>query len=187
MVFRRTLAFALLPCLLAACDRTQPDLTAKQDDKKAADDDLDKRMAERKAKREADEKAKAEAEAKKNAAIEQLCILPPGKKLEKKLEKACAATGEAYDRFMKKHYSGETLTKWENAKGTQIPLIVSQCTKSASVEVGACIVYALDSAPPELKEEQSAFIRGCIEKFGPGSAHGAAAQAGGVVPKKRGG
>ncbi|MBK6921301.1 MAG: hypothetical protein IPH07_28145 [Deltaproteobacteria bacterium] len=186
MKFASSPTWVLIPCLLvAACDggkKTEP--AAKQDDSKASDADLDKRLAERKAKREADEKAKAAADEAKAKAIEAVCVLPPGKKPEKSLDKACAAVGPAYDRFMKRFYEGETLAKWESAKGTQLPMVIAQCTKTASVEVGACIVHALDSAPVELKEDQSAIIRGCIDAFGPGSAHGATAVAGGAVPKK---
>lgn len=171
---------------VAACDSSKPDPTlAKAEDKKGDEVDFDKRMADRKAKREADEKVKAEADAAKKAAIAALCVLPDKKKIEKDQKKACAAVGVAHDKFMQKHFTGDVLDKWNAAKGTAMPMTVAQCTKSVSVEVAACQVNALETAPAELKDEVSALLRGCIEKFGPGSALGAAAAAGGVVPKKR--
>jgi hypothetical protein len=187
-VIARALPFVSLWAYLAvaACDSSKADpAPTKADDKKPEDADFDKRMAERKAKREAEEKAKAEAEAAKKAAIEALCVLPDKKKIEKDQKKACAAVGAAHDKFMARHFSGEVLDKWNAAKGTAIPMTVAQCTKAVSVEVAACQVHALDTAPAEMKDEASALLRGCIEKFGPASAHGAAAAAGGAVPKKK--
>lgn len=183
---RPAVMFLVLGLALSACDSAKTDLApAKADDKKESDADVEKRMAERRAKREADEKAKLEASEKKQAAIAALCQLPEGKKLEKDPTKACAAVGEAHDRFMKKHFTGPVLEKWVAAKATAIPMTVAQCTKASSVEVAACQVYALDQAPAELKDDSSGLLRGCIDKFGPGSSHGAAAAAGGAVPKKR--
>jgi len=182
-MLRRTL---LLLTLAAACDtaKTEP-APAKAEEAKESEDDVKKRMADRRAKLDADGKAKVEAAAKTKAAIATLCVLPDKKKIEKNPDKACAAVGAAHDRFMQKHFTGEVLDKWTAAKGTAVPMTVAQCTKSASVEVAACQVNALDNAPPELENESSGILRGCIEEFGPASAHGAAAQAGGAVPKKR--
>lgn len=171
---------------LAACDSPKTEVApAKADDKKESDADFEKRMAERKAKREADEKAKVEAEEARKAGVLALCVLPDKKKIEKDATKACNAVGAAHDRFMQKHFTGEVLDKWVAAKGTAVPMTIAQCQKSSSVEVAACQVHALDNAPAEMKEYSSDLLRGCIEKFGPGSALGAAAAAGGAVPKKR--
>jgi hypothetical protein len=141
-------------------------------------------MADRKAKREADEKAKQEAEAKKTAAIDAVCVLPA--KLPKKLDKGCAEVASAYDRFMNRLYEGEIKDKWNSAKGTQLPMTIMQCSKTGSLEVAGCQAAALDKAGPELKEEMSLILKSCIDKFGPASNLGAAAAAGGVVPKKPG-
>lgn len=173
-------------CLtITACDSSKAEPAPAKGEEKKEDADFDKRMAERKAKREADEKAKIEAEAAKKVAIEALCVMPDKKKIEKDPKKACAAVGAAHDKFMQKHFTAEVLEKWNAAKGTAVPMTVAQCTKASSVEVAACQVNALENAPVELKDESAGLMRGCIEKFGPGSAHGAAAAAGGVVPKKR--
>jgi hypothetical protein len=180
---RRTL---LLLTLAVACDsKPAASAPAKAEEAKESEEAVQKRMADRRAKREADEKAKLEAAEKMKTTLAALAVLPDKKKIEKNAEKACAAVGAAHDRFMQKHFTGEALEKWTAAKGTAIPMTIVNCTKAASVEVAACQAHALDNAPVELKDEASGIMRACIDKFGPASAHGAAAQAGGAVPKKR--
>jgi hypothetical protein len=182
-MLRRTL---VLLALAIACDSKPADpAPAAKADEKESDEAVQKRMAERRAKREADEKAKVEAAEKLKTTLAALAVLPDKKKIEKNAEKACAAVGAAHDRFMNKHFTGPDLEKWNSAKGTAVPMTIVNCTKAASVEVAACQAHALDNAPAELKDEASGIMRACIDKFGPASQHGAAAQAGGAVPKKR--
>jgi hypothetical protein len=182
-MLRRTL---FLVTLATACDSKPADpAPAAKVDEKESDEAVQKRMADRRAKLEADGKAKTEAAEKMKTTLAALAVLPDKKKIEKNTEKGCAAVGAAHDRFMQKHFTGEALEKWTSAKGTAIPMTIVNCTKAASVEVAACQVHALDNAPAELKDEASGIMRACIDKFGPASSHGAAAQAGGAVPKKR--
>ncbi len=151
---------------LTACDggsaekKADPaaDAKAKEEEEKKA------RIEERRKKREAEAKAKEEEEKKKQAAIDAVLVLP--EKMPKKLDAACKAVGEAQDGFMNRNYEGETVEKWNNAKATQLPMTVAQCTKQGSLEVAACQQNALATSGPELKKELPALLRGCIDKFG---------------------
>jgi len=185
----RRIVFLALPLGLGvACDNSARNQeianVEKKDAPEAKDPEFEKRMEERKQKRLAEEKAKADVDAARTAALEKVAVLPP--KLPKKIDKACAEVGEAQDRFMQRMFTGEVLEKWTAAKGTQLPMTVMQCTKAGSLEVAACQAYALDNAPPELKEDVPEILKVCIDKFGPASEGGAAAQAGGAIPKKPG-
>lgn len=157
---------ALLCSSLVACDSGESKPKADPAAEAKAKEEADKkaRIEERRKKREADAKAKEEEEAKRKAAIDAVLVLP--EKMPKKLDKACKAVAEAQDGFMNRLYEGETVEKWNNAKGTQLPMTIAQCTKQASLEVAACQQNALTIAPPELKKELPELLRGCIDKFG---------------------
>ncbi len=165
--------------LVAGCDSRPAPTTAKAEEKKA-DDDLDKRLAERKAKREAAEKAKVEAEAKKAADVDALCVLPA--KLPKKLDKGCADVAAAHDRFMNRSFEGEVREKWNAAKGTQMPMTIMQCTNTGSLQVAGCQAAALDKAPPEMASELPTILKRCIDKFANATGRGAGAAP--TLPKK---
>jgi hypothetical protein len=157
---------AILCSSLAACDggdaKPKADPAAEAKAKEEADKKA--RIEERRKKREAEAKAKEEEAKKHQEAIDAVLLLP--EKMPKKLDKACKAVGDAQDAFMNRLYEGETVTKWNNAKGTQLPMTIAQCTKHASLEVAACQANALTIAPPELKKALPDLLRGCIEKFG---------------------
>jgi hypothetical protein len=175
----RPRSWSLTLCLvLLACDSApQAAPTAEADDKAAEDAELEKRLEERKQQRLAEQKAAEEAEAKKQAAMEAVAIVPDT--LPKGLGKACDAVGESYDAFMNRMYADdpETLQKWNDAKGTQLPMTVATCVKGASIEAAACQKHALDNAPEELAGEQTELLRFCIDKYGKASK-------GGAVPPK---
>lgn len=185
---RIALPLVLVLVLVVACDnskRNQEIAKVEPTEKaEAKDPEFDKRMEERKQKRLAEEKAKAETEAAKKAALEKVAVLPP--KLPKKIDAACAAVGEAHERFMQRHHSGEVLEKWTASKDDQLSMTVTLCAKAGTLEVAGCQAYALDNAPAELKEDVPEILKACVDKFGPASASGAAAQAGGAIPKKPG-
>lgn len=149
-----------------ACDsgESKPKANAAADAKASEDDERKKAVEALRKKREAEAKAKEEEEAKKKAAIDAALTLP--EKLPKKLDKACKAVGEAHDGFMNRMFEGDTVEKWNQAKGTQIPMTVAQCTKQGSIEVAACQANALNNAPENLKKELPELLRGCIDKFG---------------------
>jgi len=149
-----------------ACDggdskpRADPAAAARAKEKAERDEVRD----ELRKKREAEQKAKEEAEAAKKAAIAKVLVLP--EEMPKKLDKACAAVAEAHDGFMNRMFEDETTEKWNQAKGTQLPMTVSQCTKEGSLEVAACQANALNTAPQELAKELPELLRGCIDEFG---------------------
>lgn len=155
---------SLLICALApACDKK--DDAKKEDDKKSAEKtadekELEERLAAKRAAREAEEKA---AEDKANA-IKALAALP--EEMPKDLEAACKGVAEAQDAFMKKHYDGEGLQRWEEAKGTQMGMLEANCKKAGSIEIAACQVNAMNNAPGDYKKDLPDLLRACIDKFG---------------------
>lgn len=161
----------------SACDSGDSSKPAPDATKNNEDAELEKRVAERREKRLAEQKAAEEAEAKKKAALDAVCVLP--KNMPKKLADACKAVGEAQDAFMKRMYADDpgTLEKWSSAKNTQLPMTITTCTKTGSIEAAACQANALTQAPPELAKELPELLRTCIDKFGKGAA-------GGTVPPK---
>jgi hypothetical protein len=174
------LASCLASCLvpLLACDSAPAAAPAAAADEQAAEEaELEKRLEERKQKRLAEQKAAEEAEANKKAAMEAVAIVPDT--LPKSLGKACDAVGESYDAFMNRMYADEdeTLQKWNDAKGTQLPMTVATCLKGASLQAAACQMHALDNAPEALKGEQTELLRFCIDRYGKVSK-------GGAVPPK---
>ena len=143
--------------------------------KEKEEEEKQKRIDERRKKREAEEAEKKKAEEEKQAKLDAICVLP--ETLPKKVDKACEEVATAQDGFMQRLYADkpETIEKWNNAKGTQIPLTVTQCKKAGSLEVAACQKHALESATVELKKEIPGIFRTCIDKFGkPPEADGAA-------------
>jgi hypothetical protein len=168
---------ALLISASAACDSGGEDKSAANaaaEAKAKEDAELEKRLAERKKKREAEQKAKEEEAAKKEAALDALAIVPEGADMPKKLDKACAAVGEAQMAFFERHYEGESLEKLKSSAGTAIPMTVTTCKKSGSIEAAVCQKHALDTAPTEMKQELSMLLRKCIDKFGKQPAGGVA-------------
>jgi hypothetical protein len=176
MMRLRSCSLAFL-VVLYACDSAPQAAPAEAEAKSDEDAELEKRLEERKQKRLEEQRAAEEAEAKKVAAMDAVAIIP--ETLPKSLSKACDAVGESYDAFMNRMYADEsdTLQKWNDAKGTQLPMTVTTCIKGASLEAAACQKHALDNAPEELKGEQTELLRHCIDKFGKVSK-------GGAVPPK---
>jgi hypothetical protein len=144
---------------------------AKLDAKAQEEAELQKRLEERRKKREEEQKAKEEAAAKKEAQLDAVAIVPEGAKLPKDLAKACDEVGKAQMAFFERNYEGETLEKLKASSGTAIPMTVGTCKKSGSIEAAVCQVHALNTAPPEMKEDLSLLLRKCLDKFGknPGS------------------
>lgn len=154
----------LLCALLPACDKKEE---VKADDKaveKTADEkELEERLAKKKADRAAEEKAVAD----KAAAIKALAVLP--EELPKDIEVACAGVATAQDEFMKKHYDGEGLTRWEEAKESQLGMIKTGCIKAGSIEIAACQATAMTNAPAEFKKDLPDILAACIETFSGGA------------------
>lgn len=144
----------------------------RDDEKKASEESL----ARRKAEREAAEKAKKEAEEKELAEIDALAVLPEA--LPKKLDKACDERAKAEDEFMLKHYEGDVVDKWNAAKSTQLGFAKQSCVKAGSIEVAACQINAMRSAPVELKKKLPDLLKRCMDKFGGGGEGGGEAPAG---------
>lgn len=158
----RTSKVILSLVLLCACDKQE---AAKQDDKaaeeKSAEDKaLEERLAAKRAAREAEAKA---AEDKVNA-IKALAVLP--ETMPKDLKAACKGVAQAQDEFMQKHYEGEGLQRWNEAKGTQMGMLETGCIKSGNLEVAACQINAMNSAPAEFKKDLPDVLKACIDKFG---------------------
>lgn len=169
----RPLAAALVALALAlpaaACGPSGPseaEIAAqkKREDAKKAEEES---LARRKAEREAAQKKKDDEAAAEAAAIDALAILP--ETLPKKLDKACDERAKAEDEFMLKHYEGEVLDKWNAAKTTQLGFAKQGCIKAGSIEVAACQVTAMRSAPVELKKKLPELLKRCIDKFGGGA------------------
>lgn len=159
--------FALLVALsVAACGPSGPseaEIAAqkkKEDEQKASEE----KRAKIKADREAAEKAKKDAEEKEAAEIDALAVLP--ETLPKKLDKACDERAKAEDEFMLKHYEGDVVDKWNAAKSTQLGFAKQGCIKAGSIEVAACQIQAMRSAPVELKKKLPDLLKRCMDKFG---------------------
>jgi hypothetical protein len=159
-----SLCSALLCLTLAACDKPED----KSEKKVEEPTEADKEVAERLAKKRAERAAAEQAEADKLALIQTLIALP--EKMPKDLEHACDDVATAQDEFMKRHFEGEALSKWEAAKGTQLSMVKANCAKAQSIEVPACQTHAMNSAPPELKKSLPELLKGCIDKFSGGAA-----------------
>lgn len=159
------LAFAL-PLVLPACDsgekKDEPAAApAKAEEPKKAEDDP---IARRRAEREAKAKAEKEAEEARTAKIAELAVLPA--KLPKDLKKACEGVADAQLKFFEKMYEGAALEKLKAAQGTQRPMTIQGCTGLGSLEVAACQINALTTASdPVLKDAVSDIMRVCAEKF----------------------
>ncbi|MEZ4448498.1 MAG: hypothetical protein R3B09_03385 [Nannocystaceae bacterium] len=161
------LALALPPAACGPSGPSEAEVAAqkKREDAKKAEEES---LARRKAEREAAQKKKEEEEAKEAADIDALAVLP--ETLPKKLDKACDERAKAEDEFMLKHYEGEVLDKWNAAKSTQLGFAKQGCVKTGSIEVAACQVNAMRSAPTELKKKLPELLKRCIDKFGGGEA-----------------
>jgi len=157
------LSLLVLCAWVPACDKQE---AAKQDDKQATpekseeDKAVEERLAAKRAAREAEAKA---AEDKVNA-IKALAVLP--EKMPKDLEAACKGVAQAQDEFMQKHYEGEGLQRWNEAKGTQMGMLQTGCVKSGNIEVAACQINAMNNAPAEFKKDLPDVLKACIDKFG---------------------
>lgn len=171
------LCAALIVPALAGCDKKE-EAPAKTDEKTAQEKEVEERLAKKRAEREAKEKAAKEAEEKKQAMIAEIAVLPEEGEMPKDIEKACKAVAQANDDFMNRLYEGDAIERWNEAKGTQLPMTEAQCKKSGSIEVAACQVNAMNKAGPELKKALPDLLRACIEKFGAGAEGGEAAEAG---------
>ncbi|MFO7564253.1 MAG: hypothetical protein R6X02_16520 [Enhygromyxa sp.] len=157
------LSSLLLCALIPACD--------KQDDAKKADDqasaeksEQDKELEARLAAKRAEREAQAKAEEDKQNAVKALAELPEA--MPKNLEAACKGVADAQDEFMQKHYEGDGLQRWNEAKGTQMGMLQTGCIKAGSLEVAACQINAMNNTPTELKNELPNVLKACIDKFG---------------------
>lgn len=155
---------------LVACDKPAEEPAEKVDEKSEQDKLVEERLAKKKAEREAKKKAEEEAEAAKQKELDEICVLPDAKEMPKDIDKACKAVAQANDDFMNRLYEGDALTRWNEAKGTQLPMTEGQCKKTGSVEVAACQINGMNEASPELRKALPDILRACIEKFGPGAA-----------------
>jgi vancomycin resistance protein YoaR len=166
MLHRSTkLILSVLLCcaLVPACDKKEEakkDAKAAEPEKTEQDKELEARLAAKKAEREAEAKA---AEDKVNA-IKALAALP--EKLPKDLKTACKGVATAQDEYMKKHYEGEGLQRWNEAKGTQMGLLETGCIKAGNIEIAACQINAMNNAPGEYKNDLPELLKACIDKFG---------------------
>ena len=160
----------LLCALLPACDKKEE----KKDDKKEEKSDVDQKTEERLAKKRAEREAAAKAVEDKANAIKALAVLPA--EMPKDLEAACDGVAAAQDAFMQKHYEGEGLQRWEEAKGTQMGMLKTGCIKAGSIEIAACQAAAMGAAPGEYKKDLPDILAACIDTFGAGAGgEGAAA------------
>lgn len=166
----KLLLSALLMCAwLPACDKAEEKKEDKADEKSDADKELEERLAKKRAAREAEAKA---LEDKANA-IKALAELPA--EMPKDLEAACNGVATAQDEFMKKHYDGEGLQRWEEAKGTQMGMLKTGCIKAQSIEIAACQANAMANAPGDFKKDLPDILAACIEKFSAGAGDAPAA------------
>ena len=166
----KLLLSALLLCAaLPACDKKEEKKDDAKEEKSEADKELEERLAKKRAEREAEEKAKED----KANAIKALAVLP--EEMPKKLEAACDGVAQAQDEFMKKHYDGEGLQRWEEAKGTQMGMLKTNCIKAGNIEIAACQINAMNNAPGEYKKDLPDILAACIEKFSAGAEGDAAA------------
>jgi hypothetical protein len=154
------LSSLLLCALLPACDKKEE---VKTDDKAEEKTEAEKEVEERLAKKRADRAAEEQALVDKAAAIKALATLPEA--LPKDLEVACAAVATAQDEFMQKHYEGEGLTRWNEAKESQLEMVKTGCIKGGSIEIAACQATAMANAPAEFKKDLPDILAACIETF----------------------
>jgi hypothetical protein len=150
----------LLCALLPACDKKEE---VKKDDKVEEKTEAEKEVEERLAKKRADRAAEEQALADKAAAIKALATLP--EQLPKDIEAACAGVATAQDEFMQKHYEGEGLTRWNEAKESQLGMVKTGCIKAGSIEVAACQATAMANAPADYKKDLPDILAACIETF----------------------
>jgi hypothetical protein len=157
------LSSLLLCAWLPACDKQE---AAKQDDKQASPEksEEEKQVEERLAAKRAARDAEAKAAEDKVNAIKALAVLP--EQMPKDLKAACKGVAEAQDQFMQKHYEGEGLQRWNEAKGTQMGMLETGCVKSGSIEIAACQINAMNNAPAEFKKDLPDVLKACIDKFG---------------------
>lgn len=143
-----------------------PEQKAAAEEKKAEEEALAKRKAER----EAEKKAEEEAEKARLAAIDALAVLPA--EYPKKLDRACGEMLEAYDQFMRKVLTGDQKTKWETG-GNEMQLAVFRkgCLER-NVETAACQANALRNATPEQEQDLGDIMTRCAEKHGAAAASG---------------
>lgn len=166
----KTLLCSVLLCLgLVACEKPEDKAEKKVDEPTEEDKAVAERLAKKRAEREAAEKAEAD----KKAMIQSLLVLP--EKMPKDLKAACKDVAAAQDEFMKRHFEGDALAKWEAAKGTQLGMVQANCAKGQNIEVPACQTHAMNTAPPELKKDLPELLKGCIDKFSPDAAAAAGA------------
>ena len=158
------LSALLLTLTLPACDKKEDKKDEAAQEKSEQDKAVEERLAKKRAERAAKEKAAKEAEEAKQKKLDEICVLP--EEMPKDLEKACAKVAEANDAFMTRLYEGDALKRWNEAKGTQLPMTKTQCMKSGSIEVAACQINGMNNAPPELKKALPDILRACHEKFG---------------------
>ncbi|KIG19330.1 hypothetical protein DB30_03886 [Enhygromyxa salina] len=158
----------LLCALLPACDKKEEKKDDKAEEKSEADKELEERLAAKKAERAAEEKAVAD----KAAAIKALATLP--EELPKDIETACAGVATAQDEFMQKHYDGEGLTRWNEAKEMQLGMVKTGCVKAGSIEIAACQIVAMGAAPADYKKDLPDILGACIETYGAGAGDAAA-------------
>jgi membrane protein involved in colicin uptake len=175
MLRHLVLSLVVLSFATAACDSgpTPSELEAKkkaEEENKAQEDALAKRKADREAKVKAEEDAAAALAAQ----IDGLATLPA--EMPKKLADACAARAQAEDDFMSKHFTGDALAKWNEAKGTQLGFAKQNCEKVGKIEIPACQIEALNNAPEELRKNLPDLLKRCIDKYKDG---GEAVAAGG--------
>lgn len=160
----------MICALLPACDKKEE----KKDDNKAEEKtEAEKELEERLAKKRADREAAAKALEDKATAIKALATLP--EEMPKDLEASCDGVATAQDEFMQKHYDGEGLKRWEEAKGTQMGMLKTGCVKAGSIEIAACQANAMANAPGEYKKDLPDILAACIETFGAGAGGEAAA------------
>jgi hypothetical protein len=156
----QTWLYSLVLCAgLSACDKPEE----KKDEKKDEQSEEDKLVAERVAKKRAEREAAEKAAADKVAAIQALAVLP--EKMPKDLKAACEAAAVAQDDFMTRNFEGEGLAKWNEAKGTQLGMVKTNCAKAQSIEIPACQANAMNNAPPDFKKDLPDLLKACIDKF----------------------
>jgi hypothetical protein len=144
-----------------ACDKQD---TAKTEDKAEEKSDSDKAVEERLAKKRAAREAEEQAAEAKVEAIKALATLP--EEMPKDLATACKGVAEAQDQYMQRHYEGEGLERWEQAKGTQMGMLETGCVTAGSLEIAACQINAMNNAPSEFKNNLPDLLAACMEKFG---------------------
>ena len=163
----KLLPLFILPAFLTlvivpACD-TKSDKTDKTDGKSEQDKAVEARLAKKRADREAAKKAEEDAETAKQAKLEEICVLP--EEMPKDLEKACDAVGVAMDGFMLRLFEGDAVTRWNEAKGTQLGMAKKDCLAKASIENAACQANAMNLATVEIKKALPDLQLKCVEKF----------------------